>query len=129
MSDETAESLKSVPLTAKVIGIGGAGINALDRMIQSGTINVTFAAIHTNRRILDHPRLSNRMLIGAKRLHGMGTGGDPDLARHIAEEEYEAIKKFCADADLVFLVTGLGGGTGTGVAPVIARAAKESGVS
>ncbi len=127
MSTETFSSVKSKSLTTKVIGVGGAGSNAVDHMIQSGMIEVTFAAIQTNQRIHDNPRISNRILIGSKRLHGMGTGGDPDLARNTAAEEFDAIKEFCADADLIFVVTGLGGGTGTGIAPLVARAAKEAG--
>ena len=113
MSIEIVPVLKAVPLTAKVISVGGAGSNALDHMTQTASLDLTYGAIHTNRRVLGNVRVSNQMLIGGRRLHGMGTGGDPDLARTIAEEEFEAIKKFCSDADLVFLIAGLGGGTGT----------------
>jgi cell division protein FtsZ len=127
MSIETVPVIKAAPVRAKVISVGGAGSNAIDQMIQSAALELSYGAMHTNRRVLANSKASNQLLIGAKRLHGMGTGGDPDLARTMVGEEFDAVKQFCSDADLVFLVTGLGGGTGTGAAPLVARAAKEMG--
>lgn len=122
-----ANELTNRPLTIKVIGLGGAGSTAVDLMAQAGMDDVQFASVHTNLRILQQRAISNKYLIGVDRTHGFGAGGDPEFGRILAEAETEQLKELCAGAELVFLIAGLGGGTGTGIAPVLAEAAKENG--
>ncbi len=118
---------KSRNLSIQVIGLGGAGINAASHMAQSDLRELKFQALHTNARSLAHAGLQDRVLFGLDMMRGLGTGGDPDLGRAAAEEEYEKLKEVCSGTDLLFIVAGLGGGTATGAAPVLARAARETG--
>ncbi|MGV3773705.1 MAG: cell division protein FtsZ, partial [Verrucomicrobiales bacterium] len=111
----------------KIIGGGRAGRNALEHISRTELAALGRSAVHTNARILQTRSIETKILLGTARTHGLGTGGDPEVARVIAEDEFSTLKTLTAGADLVFIITGLGGGTGTGVAPLVARAAKESG--
>jgi cell division protein FtsZ len=114
-------------LTVKIIGVGGAGGNVVQQL-QSTDLAVLPALIaHTNPRVLNDWSHATKLLLGETRTRGMDSGGDPDLGRQAAEDMRAEITAFCKDADLIFLVTGLGGGTGGGAAPVIARIARETG--
>lgn len=115
------------PLRIKIIGLGGAGASVIEHIATSGEENFDLTAIHTNSRVLYNRSIPTRLLLGLSRTHGLGTGGDPELGRVMAEGEYDELRALCKDCDLVFVVAGLGGGTGTGVAPVLAKAAKDSG--
>jgi cell division protein FtsZ len=126
MLDENLPQL-SRPLTLKVIGVGGAGGAAVELMARSEMTGLQFAWVHTNGRVLQQRPVEQKLLLGFERTHGLGTGGDPEFARIIAQQETEQLKSLCLDADLVFIVAGMGGGTGTGVSPIIASAAKEAG--
>ncbi len=125
-----ADIISLVPtkkLSIKVIGIGGAGANAIAHMAQSDLREMTFLAMHTSGRVLANCATQDKLLLGLKLMRGLGTGGDPDLGKAAAEEDVLKLKKSCEAQDLVFIVAGLGGGTATGVAPVLARIAKEAG--
>ena len=113
-------------LTAKIFGIGGAGCNAADHLARAH-FNGTFYALNTDAQALEKTALQNKVALGSRRTRGMGTGGDPDLGRIVAQDDLQNLKSLSTDADLVFILCGLGGGTGTGAAPVIAQAAKENG--
>ncbi len=114
-------------LTIKVFGVGGAGGALLEQMANSDLAELSFSAVHTNARVLAGSAIPEKFLLGDKRLRGLGTGGDPEMGRAAAEEEIAGLTALCAETDLVFIAAGLGGGTGTGVSPVLARVAKESG--
>lgn len=112
----------------KVIGVGGGGGNAVSSMIESGTINgVEFIAINTDAQVLLANKAPTKLQIGEKLTKGLGVGGNPDIGGQAAEESLEKIKELLIDSDMVFVTAGMGGGTGTGAAPVIARLAKETG--
>ncbi|MDB6059844.1 MAG: Cell division protein FtsZ [Verrucomicrobiales bacterium] len=113
-------------LTAKIFGIGGAGCNAADHLARSN-FNGTFYAINTDAQALDKTGLQNKTILGTRRTRGIGTGGDPELGRIVAQEDVANLKSLTTHADLVFILCGLGGGTGTGAAPILAQAAKENG--
>ena len=106
----------------KVIGVGGAGGNSI---IQEGYTDVEFIATNTDAQALANARASTRIQLGSKSTKGIGTGANPELGKRAAEEDIEKIEEVCRDADLVFLTGGLGGGTGSGALPVIARTLKE----
>ncbi len=111
----------------KVFGIGGGGGNAVDYMARQDFGGVKFTAINTDAQALLHLGAAAQFTLGAKLTRGLGTGGDPDMGRAAAEEDLEKLRELCAGADIVCVVAGLGGGTGTGAGPVVARLAKESG--
>ena len=112
----------------KVLGIGGGGGNALNSMIQSGTISgVDFIAINTDAQVLLTNQAAVKIQIGDNLTRGLGSGGNPDIGLQAAEESREKIKEFLVDSDMVFITAGMGGGTGTGAAPVIAEVANEVG--
>jgi cell division protein FtsZ len=115
---------KSTP-TIKVIGVGGAGLQALDHINRAGLDGLSFAAVHTEARLLGASPLAQKVLLGAALTRGLGAGGDPDIARAAAEADTPALGELCAGADLIVVVAGLGGGTGSGAAPVVARVARE----
>ncbi|MBI5774320.1 MAG: cell division protein FtsZ [Verrucomicrobia bacterium] len=130
MSDsaETNAAGKSpARFTIKVIGVGGAGGNAVEHMASAGLEGLAFAAINTDAQALSQLTVGKKMQLGEKTTRGLGAGGDPDVGRAAAEADAAALKKLCAGADIIFIVTGLGGGTGTGASPVLARTAKETG--
>lgn len=111
-----------------IVGIGGAGNNAVDRMIESGNINVKYIAINTDSQVLADSKAETTLQIGAKLTGGNGAGADPVIGESAAEESKDDIKALLSDADMVILTCGLGGGTGTGAIPVIAKLCKETGV-
>ena len=112
----------------KVIGVGGGGGNAITSMIDSSIITgVEFIAINTDAQVLLASRAPTKLQIGEKLTKGLGVGGNPDIGAQAAEESMEKIKELLIDSNMVFVTAGMGGGTGTGAAPVIARLAKETG--
>lgn len=111
----------------KVVGVGGGGINAVNRMIQSGLEGVEFIAINTDAQALFTSRATTRINIGRATTRGLGAGANPQVGQKAAEESSEEIKQVLAGADMVFITCGLGGGTGTGAAPVVAEIAKGLG--
>ncbi len=113
--------------TFRVLGVGGAGGNAIDYIARLDFDGVGFAAINTDEQALLNLGLPERLTLGAKLTRGLGTGGDPELGRAAAEEDMEKIRALCAGADIVCVVAGMGGGTGTGAGPVVARLAREAG--
>ncbi|MEG1547548.1 MAG: cell division protein FtsZ [Clostridia bacterium] len=112
----------------KVVGVGGAGNNAVNRMIQYGLRGVEFVSVNTDRQALFLSRATQKIQIGEKLTKGLGAGADPEIGRKAAEESRDAIIEALRGADLVFVTAGMGGGTGTGAAPVVAECAKELGI-
>ncbi len=112
----------------KVIGVGGGGNNAVNRMINSNIKGVEFVAINTDRQALHHSDASTQLVIGEKLTKGFGAGANPQIGSRAAEESIEEIKAILKDTDMVFVTAGMGGGTGTGAAPVVARLAHEMGI-
>ncbi len=112
----------------KVIGVGGGGGNAISSMIETGSITgVEFIAVNTDAQVLLQNKAPTKLQIGEKLTKGLGVGGNPDIGTQAAEESQEKIQELLVDCDMVFVTAGMGGGTGTGAAHVIARLAKESG--
>ncbi len=113
--------------TIKVIGVGGGGNNAVNRMIEHGVQGVDFIAVNTDAQALNLSKAEVKMQIGAKLTRGLGAGANPEVGKKAAEESREQIEEALRGADMVFVTAGMGGGTGTGAAPVIAQIAKELG--
>lgn len=111
----------------KVIGVGGAGGNAINRMIDASLSGVDFVSINTDAQALDACRASQRIQIGSRITKGLGAGSDPVLGRRAIEEDRDLVAESLVGADMVFITCGMGGGTGTGAAPIIAETAKEQG--
>jgi cell division protein FtsZ len=111
----------------KVIGVGGGGCNAVNRMIEIGISGVEFWAINTDAQALSHTSALNRLQLGQKLTRGLGAGGNPAIGQKAAEESRDEIAHALEDTDLVFITAGMGGGTGTGAAPIVAEVAKEMG--
>lgn len=111
----------------KVIGVGGGGNNAVNRMIASGLRGVEFLAVNTDAQALAQSSASVRIQIGEKLTKGLGAGANPEVGKKAAEENRDAIQAALKGADMVFITAGMGGGTGTGAAPVVAEVAKENG--
>ena len=112
----------------KVIGVGGGGNNVVNRMVRSGVSGVDFVAINTDKQALNVSSAGYKIQIGEKLTHGQGAGSDPEIGRKSAEESRSQITKALEDTDMVFITAGMGGGTGTGAAPIVAEAAKEQGI-
>ncbi|MCH8641665.1 cell division protein FtsZ [Staphylococcus lugdunensis] len=113
--------------TLKVIGVGGGGNNAVNRMIDHGMNNVEFIAINTDGQALNLSKAEAKIQIGEKLTRGLGAGANPEIGKKAAEESREQIEDAIQGADMVFVTAGMGGGTGTGAAPVVAKIAKEMG--
>jgi cell division protein FtsZ len=111
----------------KVVGVGGGGCNAVNRMIEEGIQGVEFVAVNTDSQALMLSKANTRVRIGNKLARGLGAGGDPDIGRKSAEESAEDLYNVLKGSDMVFVTAGLGGGTGTGAAPIVAQVAKENG--
>lgn len=111
----------------KVIGVGGGGGNAVNRMIDDGLQGVEFIVVNTDAQALNMSRAENRIQIGEKLTKGLGAGANPEIGRKAAEESKELIEEAVQGADMVFVTAGMGGGTGTGAAPIIAKIAKDMG--
>ena len=112
----------------KVIGVGGGGNNAVNRMINANITSAQFVAINTDKQALLMSKAELRLQIGEKLTRGLGAGADPDIGQKAAEESKASISELLKDCDLVFITAGMGGGTGTGAAPVVAQLAKEMGI-
>jgi cell division protein FtsZ len=111
----------------RVVGVGGAGVNAVNRMIEAEIEGVDFMAVNTDTQSLEQSAASNRIHIGSDITRGLGSGSDPELGRAAALEDYDHLKSLLKGSDMVFVTAGAGGGTGTGAAPVVARIAREVG--
>ncbi|TDX53008.1 cell division protein FtsZ [Orenia marismortui] len=111
----------------KVVGVGGGGNNAVNRMIESGLKGVEFIAVNTDGQALVASRAEVTLKIGEKLTNGLGAGANPEIGQEAAEESREMIAEALSGSDMVFITAGMGGGTGTGAAPVVAEVAKESG--
>jgi cell division protein FtsZ len=110
-----------------VIGVGNAGGNAVERMARNGLGTVRLIAVSTHAQVLARVAVPEKLVLASRLRHGLGTGGDPEQGRAAAEADREVLQGLCEGADIVFVVAGLGGGTGSGAAPVIAQMAKETG--
>lgn len=122
IAEETAAGTR-----IKVIGVGGGGCNAVARMVEEGLGGVEFYAMNTDLQALSACKVPNKMQIGAKMTNGLGAGSNPEIGRQAALENTDRIVEVLQDAEMVFVTAGLGGGTGTGAAPVVANLAKELG--
>ncbi len=112
----------------KVIGVGGGGNNAVDRMIEDNVESIDFISVNTDHQALERSKAGVRIQLGGKLTRGLGAGGNPDVGRQAAEETRDEIMQAIQGADMLFITAGMGGGTGTGAAPVIASVAKELGI-
>jgi len=111
----------------RVVGVGGAGVNAVNRMIEAEVEGVEFLAVNTDTQSLEQSAATNRLHIGSEITRGLGSGSNPDLGRAAAMEDYDELKALLKGSDMVFITAGAGGGTGTGAAPIVARIAREVG--
>src|SRR5206468_11513936 len=111
----------------KVVGIGGGGGNAVNTMIAAGLQGVDFISANTDAQALKANLSPIKMQLGEKLTRGLGAGGNPEVGKRAAQEDVERLREYLADADMIFITAGMGGGTGTGAAPVIAKVAKELG--
>ncbi len=123
MLDFEIESNRSALI--RVVGVGGGGGNAVNNMIRAGLSGVEFVAANTDAQALQHNQAPLKLQIGRQQTRGLGAGADPEIGRIAANEDYEAIRDALDGSDMVFITTGLGGGTGTGAAPIIARIARQ----
>lgn len=121
------DEFKEQPAVIKVIGVGGAGGNAVNRMVEAGIHHVEFIAANTDAQDLRRSKAQVKIQIGEKLSKGLGVGGNPSEGRKAAEESLDILKEVLTGADLVFITAGMGGGTGTGAAPLTAKIAKELG--
>ncbi len=111
----------------RVVGVGGAGLNAVDRMIDSGITQVDFIAVNTDIQQLQMSDATTKIHIGSELTEGLGSGADAEIGRRAAEDAYDTIKRTLRGSDMVFVTAGEGGGTGSGAAPIVARVARELG--
>jgi cell division protein FtsZ len=125
--DAQESSAPMKPMLIKVIGIGDAGANAVAQMLRAGFSGIQFCVVNTDAQSLQASPVAQKLILGKKVTRGMGAGGDPEVGRVATVDEESNIKELCVGADMVFLLAGLGGGTGTGAAPVVARLAREAG--
>lgn len=112
----------------KVIGVGGGGGNAVDRMVKANIKDVEFVAVNSDKPALNRSTATHKILIGEKATKGMGAGAKPEIGQKAAEESREAIAEILSGTDMVFVTAGMGGGTGTGAAPIVAKMAKDMGI-
>ncbi len=130
--DETTnDTMKRSPINPtniKVVGVGGGGGNAVNRMIKAGLSNVEFWLMNTDLQVLEYGQTQNKIQLGSSSTKGLGAGGDPSVGEKAAEEAQKEITAALEGADMVFITAGMGGGTGTGAAPVVAKIAKELGI-
>ncbi len=116
------------PTNIKVVGVGGGGGNAVNRMIKAGLSNVEFWLMNTDLQVLEYGQTKNKIQLGTSSTNGLGAGGDPAIGEKGAEEAQQEITRALEGADMVFITAGMGGGTGTGAAPVVAKIAKQLGI-
>ena len=120
---------QSAPIAnIKVMGIGGAGNNTINCMVNMGLENIEFIAANTDAQALSLSKAPHRIQLGVKSTKGLGAGANPELGKRAAEEDLSKIMDILEEADIVFLTGGMGGGTGSGALPVIARALKEKNI-
>ena len=127
MSIAAENNAENNVVVLKVVGVGGAGNNVVNRMVKSGSQGVEFIAVNTDKQALAVSSANQAIQIGEKLTHGQGAGSNPDVGKKSAEESRNEIAKVLEDADMVFITAGMGGGTGTGAAPVVAEVAHEMG--
>lgn len=125
MSDFNYEEAMEPDVNIKVIGVGGGGGNAVNCMVESGVSNIEYIAINTDAKALNKSKATTRIPIGAKLTKGRGAGNKPEVGQRSAEENRDEIEAHLKGADMIFITAGMGGGTGTGAAPVVAKIAKE----
>lgn len=125
MSDFNYEEALEPDVNIKVIGVGGGGGNAVNCMVDSGVSNIEYIAVNTDAKALNKSRATTRIPIGAKLTKGRGAGNKPEIGQRSAEENRDEIESHLKGADMIFITAGMGGGTGTGAAPVVAKIAKE----
>lgn len=123
----TLDSSRSLNAVLRVVGVGGGGCNAVDSMVARGLDGVEYIAVNTDAQALDRNPASSKIQIGTQLTKGLGAGADPKIGRKAAEEDKEKITEALKGSDMVFITTGMGGGTGTGAAPIIAEIAKSVG--
>ena len=128
MDFDENEKMLDGTATIKVIGVGGAGNNAVNRMVDCGIRGVEFIAVNTDRQALQMSKAGTKIQIGEKITRGLGAGANPDIGAQSAEESKSEISEALRRADMVFVTAGMGGGTGTGAAPIVAGIAKEMGI-
>lgn len=122
------ENYTDKTVNIKVIGVGGAGNNVVDRMISGGIGGAEFVVVNTDRQVLNKSKCENKVLIGEKLTGGMGADADLEIGKQSAEESRTAIAKVLEGVDMAVIIAGVGGGTGTGAAPIIADLAHEAGL-
>ena len=127
-SSDQNQRLGANPTNIKVVGVGGGGGNAVNRMIQSGLSGVEFWLMNTDLQVLHNGKTNHRIQLGSSTTQGLGAGADPTVGEKAAEEATQEITQALEGADMVFVTAGLGGGTGTGAAPVVAKIAKQLGI-
>ena len=128
MADFIYEEALDPDVNIKVIGVGGGGGNALNCMVESGVQDIEYIAINTDAKALNNSKATTRIQIGAKLTRGRGAGNKPEIGKRSAEENKDEIEAALKGADMVFITAGMGGGTGTGAAPVVAKIAQEAGL-
>ena len=111
-----------------VVGVGGAGCNAINRMIDSEVRGITYLAVNTDKQALSTCKAENKLQIGEKMTKGLGAGGNPEVGQKSAEENMDDIARYVNGSEMVFVTAGMGGGTGTGAAPIVAKVAKDLGI-
>ena len=114
--------------TIKVVGVGGAGNNGVNRMVENGLKSVEFISVNTDRQQLNISKANKKIQIGEKLTRGLGAGANPEVGKCSAEESKSEIAEAVKGADMVFVTAGMGGGTGTGAAPIVAEVSKEMGI-
>lgn len=125
--DAHAQSSQESFARIKVVGVGGGGCNAVDRMLEEGMQGIEFVAVNTDAQALSMSKAPQRVRIGDKTTRGLGSGGNPEIGRKAAEESAEELYEVLKGTDMVFITAGMGGGSGTGAAPIIAQIAHECG--
>jgi cell division protein FtsZ len=125
--NDTAVETPGKSVSVKLFGVGGAGINVMELILKDGLPGAGFVAVNTDAQSLAASSASEKVQLETHLLRGLGTGGDPERGRALAEEQLPKLKSLCEGGDVVFILGGLGGGAGTGITPVLARAAKETG--
>lgn len=125
---EVLQQKPASPATIKVVGVGGGGGNAVNRMIKAGLSGVDFWLMNTDLQVLNYSTCKNKIQLGPKLTNGLGAGGEPQIGEKAAEEAQQEITEALEGSDMVFVTAGMGGGTGTGAAPIVAKIAKELGI-
>jgi cell division protein FtsZ len=128
MVDEQQQAATNNSPSIKVLGVGGAGGNTVNSLVESGCVGVTCLAANTDGQALEISKAVQKIQLGVKATKGLGSGANPEIGKHAAEEDLDKIMESLSGADIVFLTAGMGGGTGSGALPVIARALREEGI-